>query len=227
MLPFSVSLRSPPPPSTAILGVIPRKCPREPLAELFWDLQTCDSDRDCWPRVCCPDGARKYCRTAQPELEKSTLSVARQLSTRKFRFDTPRHLMEFVAFFQISLHAALESVSRYIQCTPPPPAVFDQFPKKCNSTLDCFPNVCCQEAGRKHCRPPRRSLLSLLTGFASVSECVMKTEISPKLFVYKNCTSSSASTPASFVSGRRALLSDETAVMLTTLANTKIKCNIV
>lgn len=71
--------------SAAILGVIPRKCPREPLAELFWDLQTCDSDRDCWPRVCCPDGARKYCRTAQPELDKSTLSVARQLSTREFR----------------------------------------------------------------------------------------------------------------------------------------------
>lgn len=52
----------------------------------------------------------------------------------------------------------------YLQCTPPPPKVFDQYPKSCNNTLDCFPNVCCQEDGNKHCRPPRRSLLALLTG---------------------------------------------------------------
>lgn len=64
---------------------------------------------------------------------------------------------------------ALESASKYIQCTPPPPPGFDKFPKKCNSTLDCFPNVCCQEAGRKHCRPPRRSLLALVAGLATVN----------------------------------------------------------
>lgn len=65
--------------------------------------------------------------------------------------------------------AAIESLSAYLQCTPPPPPAFDSYPKKCNSTLDCFPNVCCQEAGKKHCRPPRRSLLALVTGFAQVT----------------------------------------------------------
>lgn len=62
--------------------------------------------------------------------------------------------------------AALESVSQYLQCTPPPAPVFDPHPKACNNTFDCFPNLCCAEAGKKHCRPPKRSILSLLTGFA-------------------------------------------------------------
>lgn len=65
----------------AILGVIPRKCPKEPLAELFWELKTCNTDHDCWPRVCCPDGIMKYCRTSNPELD--TLPVGRQLAYRR------------------------------------------------------------------------------------------------------------------------------------------------
>ncbi|KAG4075685.1 hypothetical protein HA402_003510 [Bradysia odoriphaga] len=125
-----------------ILGLIPRKCPKEPLAELFWQLQTCETDADCWPRVCCPDGVKRYCRTSKPELEKLSLPGAKQLSY------------------------PIESLSAYLQCTPPPPPAFDSYPKKCNNTLDCFPNVCCQEEGKKHCRPPRRSLLALVTGFA-------------------------------------------------------------
>ncbi|KAJ6637338.1 hypothetical protein Bhyg_10068, partial [Pseudolycoriella hygida] len=127
-----------------ILGLIPRKCPKEPLAELFWQLQTCETDADCWPRVCCPDGIKRYCRTSKPELEKLSLPGAKQLSY------------------------PIESLSAYLQCTPPPPPAFDSYPKKCNNTLDCFPNVCCQEAGKKHCRPPRRSLLALVTGFAQI-----------------------------------------------------------
>lgn len=70
--------------NTALLGIIPRKCPKEPLAELFWQLHTCESDQDCWPRICCPDGVHKYCRTSTPELEKSNYRVAKQLATRKF-----------------------------------------------------------------------------------------------------------------------------------------------
>uniref|UniRef100_A0A1B0GPB9 WAP domain-containing protein n=1 Tax=Phlebotomus papatasi TaxID=29031 RepID=A0A1B0GPB9_PHLPP len=122
-----------------ILGLIQQKCPKTPLAELFWEIKTCDTDADCWPRVCCPDGQRKYCRSATVELQKSDIPFARSLAN------------------------PLEAMSGYIQCTPPPPAQFDLYPKPCNNTLDCFPNVCCQEKGRKHCRPPKRSLLALIT----------------------------------------------------------------
>lgn len=147
----------------AILGLIPRKCPKEPLAELFWQLQTCETDADCWPRVCCPDGIKRYCRTSKPELEKLTLPGARQLSYRKYH----TYFSCFTST-ECSVFLAIESLSAYLQCTPPPPPAFDSYPKKCNNTLDCFPNVCCQEAGKKHCRPPRRSLLALVTGFAQV-----------------------------------------------------------
>ncbi|XP_059616361.1 uncharacterized protein LOC132261527 [Phlebotomus argentipes] len=126
-------------PQTAILGLIQQRCPQTPLAELFWELKTCDTDADCWPRVCCPDGQKKYCRSATVELQKSDIPFARSLAN------------------------PLEAMSGYIQCTPPPAPSFDLFPKPCNNTLDCFPNVCCQEKGRKHCRPPKRSLLALLT----------------------------------------------------------------
>lgn len=51
---------------------------------------------------------------------------------------------------------------QYLQCTPPPE--FDAFPRKCQSSVDCFPNLCCAEGGKKHCRPPQRSLLALLAG---------------------------------------------------------------
>ncbi|XP_063704105.1 uncharacterized protein LOC134833638 [Culicoides brevitarsis] len=127
-----------------ILFVIPRKCPKpgQILAETWWNIETCETDADCWPRICCPDGKFKYCRTSQPEFESSSNPIARQLAS------------------------PLESVSQYLQCTPPPPPVFDPHPKTCNNTLDCFPNLCCAEAGKRHCRPPRRSILSLLTGFA-------------------------------------------------------------
>ncbi len=151
----------------AILGLIPRKCPKEPLAELFWQLQTCENDGDCWPRVCCPDGIKRYCRTSKPELENLSLPGAKQLSYRKNKQN--KNYRVSVTPIYISDFLAIESLSAYLQCTPPPPPAFDSYPKKCNNTLDCFPNVCCQEAGKKHCRPPRRSLLALVTGFAQVA----------------------------------------------------------
>lgn len=64
------------------MGLIPRKCPKEPLGETFWEIKTCNTDHDCWPRVCCPDGIKKYCRTSKPELDG--LPAGRQLSYRKF-----------------------------------------------------------------------------------------------------------------------------------------------
>ncbi|XP_039970561.1 mucin-17 [Bactrocera neohumeralis] len=125
---------------TPILGLIPRKCPTRPLAELWWQVQECETDTDCWPRVCCPDGNKRYCRTSQPELETVPVPVK-----RSFNY-----------------------LSEYIECTPPPPPIFDLHPKTCASTLDCFPNVCCQEAGLRHCRPPKKSLLTWMANFLNV-----------------------------------------------------------
>lgn len=64
----------------AILGVIPRKCPSRPLAELWWEVKECETDMDCWPRVCCPDGQRRYCRTSQPELSTVPVPVKRSFN---------------------------------------------------------------------------------------------------------------------------------------------------
>ncbi|KAM7363867.1 uncharacterized protein ACRADG_000607 isoform 2-T6 [Cochliomyia hominivorax] len=123
-----------------ILGVIPRKCPNRPLAELWWEVKECETDMDCWPRVCCPDGRRRYCRTSQPELDTVPVPVQ-----RSFNY-----------------------LSEYLECTAPPPPIFDLHPKACTSTLDCFPNVCCQEAGLRHCRPPKKSVLTMLANVFNV-----------------------------------------------------------
>ncbi|KAH8354419.1 hypothetical protein KR084_010398 [Drosophila pseudotakahashii] len=127
-------------PHAPILGLIPRKCPSRPLAELWWDVQECTTDMDCWPRVCCPDGRRRYCRTSQPELETAPVPVKR----------------------------SFDYLTEYLECTAPPPPIFDLHPKACTSTLDCFPNVCCQEAGLRHCRPPKKSVLTLMANFLNV-----------------------------------------------------------
>lgn len=60
------------------------------------------------------------------------------------------------------------TVTEYLECTAPPPPIFDLHPKACTSTLDCFPNVCCQEAGLRHCRPPKKSVLTLMANFLNV-----------------------------------------------------------
>lgn len=65
----------------AILGVIPRECPAAPLGELLFEVQTCKTDADCWPRVCCPDGTRSYCRTARARLD--LVPVANRIEERK------------------------------------------------------------------------------------------------------------------------------------------------
>ncbi|KAL0819585.1 hypothetical protein ABMA28_007674 [Loxostege sticticalis] len=119
-----------------LLGVIPRECPSTPLGELLFEVQSCKTDADCWPRICCPDGARSYCRTAKARLD--LVPVANQI-------DGPVRMFE-----------------QYLQCTPPPKQ--DLFPQRCSSSVDCFPNLCCAEGGKKHCRPPQRSLLALLAG---------------------------------------------------------------
>ncbi|XP_034232972.1 uncharacterized protein LOC117640547 [Thrips palmi] len=123
-------------PHEPFFGVVARICPN-PVDTLVepWSITNCTNDDDCWPRVCCVDGPYAYCRTPQLEWEK--------LPGQRFV-------------------APLRLLMSYLQCTPPPPPVFDLFPKSCRNTLDCFPNLCCQERGRKVCRPPKRSLLALL-----------------------------------------------------------------
>ncbi|KAG6463273.1 hypothetical protein O3G_MSEX013785 [Manduca sexta] len=123
-----------------LLGVVPRECPSAPLGELLFEVQSCKSDSDCWPRICCPDGTRSYCRTARARLD--LVPIANQI-------DGPVRMLE-----------------QYLQCTAPPQ--YDLFPQRCSSSVDCFPNLCCAEGGKKHCRPPKRSLLSLLAGVTQV-----------------------------------------------------------
>jgi hypothetical protein len=124
-----------------ILG-IPVKCPTEPLTETFWGVQSCNSDKDCdFPRICCPSGRSRYCLNSY--IEPDSFPGGRQIAY------------------------PVETVAQYFQCTPPPPRIFEPFPKACNTTLDCLPNMCCFENGKKHCRPPKKSLLALLTVFSS------------------------------------------------------------
>ncbi|KAJ8936546.1 hypothetical protein NQ314_012286 [Rhamnusium bicolor] len=61
-------------------------------------------------------------------------------------------------------HSPIRNLVSYMQCTPPPPPLLDLFPKPCETPLDCFPNLCCQEGGKRFCRPPKRSLFALLAG---------------------------------------------------------------
>ncbi|XP_028140265.1 uncharacterized protein LOC114334427 [Diabrotica virgifera virgifera] len=128
--------------SPTLFGFVQQTCPKEPLAEIF-EVKECSSDEECAPRICCPETLRSgetvsYCRTAQPLWET---------------IPAPRQLVE-----------PFRALVSYMQCTAPPPPLLDLFPKPCESPLDCFPNLCCQEGGKKFCRPPKRSLLTLIAG---------------------------------------------------------------
>ncbi|KAJ8924078.1 hypothetical protein NQ315_006859 [Exocentrus adspersus] len=137
---------SPPKPqikhTPTFFGMVERICPINPLPEI-WDIKECRTDDDCAPRICCPETLRSgenvsYCRTAQALWDR--LPAARQ-------FVEP-----------------ISNLVSYMQCTPPPPPLLDLFPKPCQNPLDCFPNLCCQEGGKRFCRPPRRSLFALIAG---------------------------------------------------------------
>ncbi|XP_018570930.1 uncharacterized protein LOC108910713 [Anoplophora glabripennis] len=128
--------------SPTFFGFVERICPVNPLAEI-WEIKECKTDSDCSPRICCPETLRSgenvsYCRTAQALWDK--IPAARQIVE------------------------PINNLVSYMQCTPPPPPLLDIFPKACQNPLDCFPNLCCQEGGKKYCRPPRRSLFALIAG---------------------------------------------------------------
>ncbi|KAL1512711.1 hypothetical protein ABEB36_002255 [Hypothenemus hampei] len=120
-----------------LFGIIERKCPIEPLTELS-EVKQCHMDDECTPRICCGDTSPnvKYCRTPIPVWDSIPL---------------PPPVLE-----------PLKTLTGYMQCTPPPPHHLDLYPKSCQSLVDCFPNLCCQENGKKYCRPPKRSLLALV-----------------------------------------------------------------
>ncbi|XP_068895935.1 uncharacterized protein [Tenebrio molitor] len=130
--------------SPGLFGLIERSCPTERIPEIL-QIKQCTVDAECSPRICCPEKMHNgdvvgYCRTAEPKLDNIP---------GVNRFVEPLRLM-----------------MSYMQCTPPPPPFLDLFPKVCRSPLDCFPNLCCQERGKRYCRPPKRSLLALLTTVA-------------------------------------------------------------
>ncbi|XP_060534797.1 uncharacterized protein LOC132707111 isoform X2 [Cylas formicarius] len=121
-------------------GMIHRRCPSDPLPELS-GVKECKSDNDCSSRICCAEALQNgevahYCRTAEPVWDNLPI---------------PNHFLD-----------TLKTFVGYMQCTPPPPPFLDLFPKPCQNPLDCFPNLCCQERGKRYCRPPKRSLLALV-----------------------------------------------------------------
>lgn len=76
--------------------------------------------------------------------------------------------LNFQRIFTFVYILALKTAVSYMQCTPPPPGNLDLFPKPCESSFDCFPNLCCQENGKRYCRPPKRSILALIAELTQV-----------------------------------------------------------
>lgn len=58
---------------------------------------------------------------------------------------------------EVFFFTALSFLLEYVQCQPAPPQVLDILPQPCNLTIECIPNLCCQEGNKKICRPPKRS----------------------------------------------------------------------
>nr|CAI5827815.1 unnamed protein product [Callosobruchus analis] len=134
-------------------GIVEQECPKELLPEVK-EVEKCESDHHCSPRICCPYTLKSgenvsYCRTPQPVLDSIPLVGELAENVRS-------------------------NLIAYMQCTPPPPPEFDLHPKPCEAPLDCFPNLCCQEGGKKYCRPPKRNILTLI---ADVGQRVIPTDV--------------------------------------------------
>ncbi|XP_025417778.1 uncharacterized protein LOC112688679 [Sipha flava] len=115
-----------------------KSCPVFELPSVF-PRQNCNTDRDCWPRICCAYGGlkgQKYCRIPLPSWRNDLLKTI----TKSLRSNRPG----------------------YLQCSAPPPKRYDLFPRKCRSTVDCLPDLCCPENGKNVCRPPKESIMPLV-----------------------------------------------------------------
>ncbi|XP_043465236.1 uncharacterized protein LOC122500389 [Leptopilina heterotoma] len=125
-----------------------RWCPMETIPERL-PITPCKTDTDCneGKRICCPDknDEKLYCRTAAPNWNELP--------------------------FQKS-HATLRNLLEYMQCQTPPENLLFFLSKPCNRTIDCLPNLCCQEGSKKFCRPPKKSLITLA---AQATNVIIKT----------------------------------------------------
>ncbi|XP_044729623.1 uncharacterized protein LOC123292973 [Chrysoperla carnea] len=127
---------------------------KEPFAVLFRHPVTeCKDDKECWPlRICCPEFAendlengKNYCQVPVTNLDNTLIKD---------------YLGHFLS---------------HIQCTPPPPAYLDLFPKPCKNTFDCLPKVCCREAANQNfCRPPKKNVVGLLAAVLKVMSFLFK-----------------------------------------------------
>jgi len=87
-------------------------------------------------------------------------------SLLKFFFEITRYEIQVTSrCFRINSHKTItmivfaglrSSQPPYLQCSPPPPKRYDLFPRKCRTTVDCLPELCCPETGRNVCRPPKK-----------------------------------------------------------------------
>ncbi|XP_050529724.1 uncharacterized protein LOC126899167 isoform X2 [Daktulosphaira vitifoliae] len=115
-----------------------KSCPSFRLPP-FFPRQNCNIDRECWPRICCGnDGTngKKYCRIPVPKWKNKLMKT---------------------------ITKSLRSSQSFLQCSQPPPKRYDLFPRKCRTIMDCFPDLCCPENGNNICRPPKQSLMSLMS----------------------------------------------------------------
>lgn len=120
--------------SPRFFGLVDTICPQVSIAEAL-DVKLCQSDLDCAGRICCLDkNGKNYCRTPAHRFDKIPGSK---------QFEQP-----------------IKNLVSFMQCTAPPPPLIDIFPKACRNNFDCFPNLCCQENGKKYCRPPKKSFLA-------------------------------------------------------------------
>ncbi|XP_014238737.1 uncharacterized protein LOC106660318 [Trichogramma pretiosum] len=115
-----------------------KKCPVHPFPEHL-PIKRCSKDKDCEPnRICCPDktDSKLYCRTTAPFWAQLPLSIPQSSDT-------------------------LKTIIGFMQCQQPPSPALDLFSKPCNKTMDCIPNLCCQEGSKKVCRSSKSSVLKL------------------------------------------------------------------
>lgn len=98
------------------------------------------------------------------------------------------YFLNFIIYLFIFFFVDLGHFLSHIQCTPPPPAYLDLFPKPCKNTFDCLPKVCCREAANQNfCRPPKKNVVGLLAAVLKVIFILIKTfpkEIN-QFFVYR------------------------------------------
>lgn len=68
----------------ALLGIVARDCPTNPVSEVL-PIRRCQEDSDCWPRICCPDGEKHFCRTPMPLWANARPLARKNFNTMKLK----------------------------------------------------------------------------------------------------------------------------------------------